>query len=279
MRRGSHDTHSQRTDFTGMHICREKKQGAAMSPWLKRIRNASLLTYLLSGTAWGGYYPMYASWPQPNGIGSDITLTYSYSNLFDGGVISTNGQSLSVDIMRSAFEQAFADYAAVLPIHFIEVADAGGPLPETGQYDPTGLADIRIGVVPYISDANAYAYFPQNTAVNGLAGDVVFNGQRFGLGWTQTIFYSVAQHELGHSLGMGHYINADESPDDTIANAAYTGPIFPLDSMMITALQNVYGAGLGSVTPLSAVPEPNTWTLLMAGLSLLILGRRERKPT
>lgn len=241
----------------------------------KHVHRAMVLACLVSGTAWGGYYPMYASWGQPNGIGSPITLTYSYSNLFDGGIVSAAGQSLSTDIMRSAFEQAFADYAAVLPIHFVEVADHG-PLPETGQYDPIGLADIRIGVVPHVDDANAYAYFPQDTDNSGLAGDIVFNGQRFGLGWTQTVFYSVAQHELGHSLGMGHYINDDALTASTLANSAYTGPTFPLDSMMIYALQSVYGAGVGSVTPLSAVPEPDTWALLLLGLPLLSFAR-ERK--
>jgi hypothetical protein len=240
----------------------------------KHLHRATVLACLVSGTAWGGYYPMYASWDQPDGIGSPITLTYSYSNLFDGGIVSAAGQSLSTDIMRSAFEQAFSDYAAVLPIHFIEVADQG-PLPETGQYDPTGLADIRIGVVPHVDDANAYAYFPQDTDTSGLAGDIVFNGQRFGLGWTQTVFYSVAQHELGHSLGMGHYINAD-APSGSFANSAYTGPIFPLDGMMISALQSVYGAGVGSVTPLSAVPEPDTSALILLGLSLLIFAKGKR---
>jgi len=276
MRRGSHDTHSQRTDFTGMHICREKKRGAAMSPWLKHIRNASLLTCLLSGTAWGGYYPMYASWPQPNGIGSDITLTYSYSNLFDGAVVDAAGQPFSVDLMRSAFEQAFTDYAAILPIHFVEVADIG-PSPETGQYDPTGLADIRIGVVSYIEDANAYAYFPQNTETSGLAGDIVFNGERFGLGWSQIFFYAVAQHELGHSLGMGHYIDADAPAGSNSANAIYNGPVLPFNALTISTLQSVYGAGTGSVTPLSVVPEPDTWALLLAGLSLFAFGRERRR--
>ncbi len=240
----------------------------------RHLHRATILTCLISGSAWGGYYPMYASWDQPDGSGSEITLTYSYSNLFDGGIVSAAGQSLTADIMRSAFEQAFADYAAVLPINFVEVADHG-PLPETGQYDPTGLADIRIGVVPHVDDANAYAYFPQDTSTNGLAGDIVFNGQRFGLGWSQIWFYAVAQHELGHSLGMGHYINEDALANMT-ANSAYTGPILPLDNMMISALQNVYGAGIGSVTPLSAVPEPGTWAFLLTGLAMLSFNR-ERK--
>ena len=242
---------------------------------LKYLRALPMLTGLVSGTAWAGYYPMYASWPQPDGAGSEITITYSYSNLFDGHVVDTTGQPFSTTVMRSAFEQAFADYAAFLPIHFVEVTDTG-PLPETGQYNPAGLADIRIGVVPHINDANAYAYFPQNTEINGLAGDVVFNGERFGYGWSPVLLYAVAQHELGHSLGMGHYIDDDTHTDSVLANSDYSGPIFPLTRMTITALQNVYGSGIGSVTSLSAVPEPRTWAMLVAGLSLLVFGRKAR---
>lgn len=229
---------------------------------------------LLSGAAWGGYYPMYASWPQAGGPGSAITLTYSYSNLLDGGIATAAGVPLAADVLKGAFEQAFSDYAAILPIHFVEVKDAG-PLPETGQYNPTGLADIRIGHVLHVDDANAYAYFPIDPDTSGLAGDIVFNARRFGFGWSSTFFYAVAQHELGHSLGMGHYVDELAAAAAPFAGASYTGPIIPLNQGNIDALQSVYGAGIGSVTPLSAVPEPGAWVMLLAGLMLVI---RRRMP-
>lgn len=242
----------------------------------RMIRSAGFaLACLLSASAWGGYYPMHASWPQADGPGSPITLTYSYSNLFDGSIATRAGVPLSVDVLKGAFEQAFADYAAFLPIHFVEVVDAG-PLPETGQYDPTGLANIRIGQVANVADANAYAYFPMSPLTSGLAGDIVFNAQRFGLGWTAAFFYGVAQHELGHSLGMGHYVNSDPAASANLALSAYTGPVYPLDDETIAALQGVYGAGIGSVTPLTAVPEPAAWASLLAGLTLIAWKRTRR---
>lgn len=234
------------------------------------------LACLFSGTAWAGHYPMYASWPQPGGSGSAITLTYSYDNLLDGGIADRWGTPLPADDLRAAFEQAFSDYAAILPIHFVEAADAG-PLPESGQYDPAGLPDIRIGHVPHIDDANAYAYFPMDTDISGLAGDIVFNAQRFGFGWTTAFFYGVAQHELGHTLGMGHYVDSDAPVEGELAYSVYTGPVYPLNEGTIAALQGVYGAGTGSVTPLSAVPEPKAWAMLLAGLSLVVFWKRTFK--
>lgn len=220
------------------------------------------------------YFPIFSTWPQPGGPGSPITLTYSYSNLLDGSIInSATGQPFAPEILRGAFEAAFRDYSAVLPISFVEVVDHG-PLPETGQYDPTGLADIRIGQVPHIDDANAYAYFPGD-ASNGLAGDIVFNTGRFGFDWSLVFFYSVAQHELGHSLGMGHAVE-DSAQFLAQANqqAPYNGPVIPLTSQQVQALQAAYGAGTGTVTPLAAIPEPSTWAMLGAGLLLLLVVRQ-----
>jgi hypothetical protein len=200
------------------------------------------LLLLLPGVSIAGYFPMYHTWPQPGGLGSPITLTYSYSNLFDGSIKdSSTGAPMVESVMRSAFETAFWDYAIHLPIHFVEVPDNDGPLPESTlpyDYDPTGLADIRIGQVPHIDGANAYAYFPFSTE-SGLAGDIVFNAGRFGYDWSTTLFYAVAQHELGHSLGMGHY--TDGEPEGGIsANSEYSGPLFPLEPLAVEALQAAY---------------------------------------
>lgn len=225
-----------------------------------------ILFSIWSNYASAGYFPMYSKWEQPGGLGSPITLTYSYINLLDGGILDgTTGDSIPAPMLKSIFETALWDYANVLPIHFIEVIDSG-PQPETGQYEPTGLPDIRIGYVPHVDNANAYAYFPNEAS--GLAGDIVFNAERFGFDWSTVLFYAVAQHELGHSLGMGHFLDEDPPTTDLLfGESNYQGPKFPLTVDMLSALQGAYGSGVGSVT--AAVPLPAAFWLFSTALGLL----------
>lgn len=235
-----------------------------------------LLLVLAAGSAEAAYFPMYSRWPQPAGPGSAIELSYSYVNLLNGDIRDArSGQPIGTDLLRGAFEAALWDYAAILPITFREVDDAG-PTPEHGEYDPTGLADIRIGQVTHIDGANAYAYFPLTDS--GLAGDIVFNAERFGNDWSLPLFYGVAQHELGHSLGMGHALNAADTGGDG-QQLTYNGPLFALQGDMIRALQAVYGAGQGNVIPLApaAVPLPVAAWLMSLGLSLLVAGGFRRQ--
>ena len=243
---------------------------------IARTLTAGLLA--ATGPAMADYFPIYSTWAQPGGIGSPITLTYSYSNLLDGSMINrATGQSFSGEFLRDAFETALRDYTALLPISFVEIQDAG-PLPETGQYNPAGLADIRVGVVPDVSsNANAYAYFPDDSGTNGLAGDIVFNASA---PWTPAFYYAVAQHELGHSLGMGHAVPGNAPSFQHLTQAAgYDGPIFPLAPDAIGALQAAYGVGTGTVTPLSPVPEPSMMAMWAGGLMLMLIGSGRRRRT
>ncbi|MGC4092015.1 MAG: matrixin family metalloprotease [Polyangiaceae bacterium] len=238
----------------------------------------ALLLLIAGGAQGAAHYPVFAAWPQADGPGTPLTLTYSFSNLFDGSLRQArNGETLAESDLRAAFTAALEDYAAVLPIDFVEVADNAGPLPESGEYDPQGFAQIRIGQVAHIEDANAYAYFPMATDTSGLAGDIVFNAARFGAGWTLSLFYAVAQHEMGHVLGLGHFVDAGQASDDLQQSAAYPGPLFPLDPLAVRTLQQVYGVGSGSVTP---IPVTAPGLLLgSAMLALLSAARRRQLPS
>jgi hypothetical protein len=211
-------------------------------------------------------------WPQPGGLGSPVTITYSYNNLLDGGLKQPNGQPLPASLIRASVEEAFSLWASVVPLHFVEVPDQG-PEPPTGGGYPNGqFGQIRFNHTfingPDIPGqqpmAKAQAYFP-STGGN-LGGDVFFdNGDPWQQSGTLPIpdVLGATIHELGHSLGLGH----SSLPQANMywIFTRYQGPgtgaaLHPDD---IAGIQQVYGAGVGSVTPLSTVvPEPAAWMLI-----------------
>jgi hypothetical protein len=229
------------------------------------------------------------------GPGSPVVLTYSYQNLFDGALKMPNGQPLPADLIRGSIEEALGLWASVAPLHFVEVEDDGL------RY---GAGAIQFGTIrfrhnyingtdPEIGDpsAKARAFFPGTIGV--APGDVEFDDsdrwQEVGT-LRQPDILGAAIHELGHALGLGHstgtlpgeYWTYDvyNAMNEVIevqtpkgdANMFWiftrytglgTGMLTPDD---IAGIQAIYGAGVGSVSPLIVVPEPAAWLLLIAGL-------------
>lgn len=189
-------------------------------------------------------------WPQPNGLGSAITITYSYSNLLDGQM-----SGLSVDQLKQGIEEALGLWAAVAPLHFEEVDDTG-PLPDNSDsdYAAAGHADIRFG--HHVLDGAqgselAHAFLPYSTTA-GLAGDLHFDRDE---DWSRLqggYYLETALHEIGHTLGLEH-----ESIEDAIMNPILRGRFTGLGSGEllpddIAGIRAIYGEGAGSVTPLSS---------------------------
>ena len=212
--------------------------------------------------------PVRAQWPQPAGAGTDVFITYSYSNLLDGSLML-----LANDELRAATEEALGLWASYAPLHFVERVDSG-PAPSDVSYAPGGHPQIRIGhhTMPEL----AHGYYPSDT--DGLGGDVHFDT---GLPWTLTDarwnFLEAVTHELGHALGLVH-----EDGRPAIMNSSYplrrferlgTAFLYPAD---VEALQSIYGAGKGSVQPLAPVPDAATALLVTTGLAVIARVRRRR---
>jgi Matrixin len=232
-------------------------------------------TLVLTGLLLGGFVGRAGAfavtpykWPQA-GLGAPVTITYSYSNLFDGGILNASGLPVSISELRGGVEEAMNVWASVAPLNFVEMPDAGPPVSDIG-YDGSGLPQIRIGhhFIDGFGGTKAHAYYPMGGA-NGLSGDVHFDdADRWATIGTLTNpdILGAALHELGHSLGLDH------SADGT----AVMYPIFQrmqgpgtgyLTEDDIAGIHQIYGSGVGSVRPL--VPEPST--LVLAGCSLAAL--------
>jgi hypothetical protein len=251
------------------------------------LLRALRLLILLIGIAVAGVVPATVArayvttgtkWPQPGGLGSPITLTYSFQNMFDGGLLMPNGQPLPNSLIRGSIEEALGLWASIVPITFVEVPDNGIGYGFTGaQYGQIRFRHIYINgpdpPPPAAPIAKAQAYFP-STSVYG--GDVEFDhSDRWQEVGTLPIpdILGATIHELGHSLGLNH-------TDDSSANLYWiftrysglgTGRLAPDD---IAGMQSIYGPGSGTV--ISLVPEPGSCLLAAIAAGIVSLTRRRR---
>ena len=183
-------------------------------------------------------------------------LTTALSTLYAGGLDEA-----------AVIQQAINAWAAVSGfINLGQVADGGGGFGAAGVSG--GVGNIRVGSVlidgAVGSNVLAHAYQPGNELFFGaggnIAGDVHFDNSNAWSdgGSASTIdFYTVALHELGHALGLGH-----STVVGSVMEAVYGGPRRSLTADDIAGIQSIYG------TP---IPEPATNVLMMLG-ALAVVG-------
>jgi len=209
-------------------------------------------------------------WPQPNGPGTAVLLTYSLSNLDQTFSATLNEQDI-----RESTAEAFRLWSSYAPLNFIERPDSG-PAPSDVDYAPGLFPDIRIGY--HLIDNEtvlAHAFLPWDTESSGLAGDIHFNSLST-VSWSVGAhlagfdFLEVITHEIGHSLGLSHILYADAIMQPYYTDrfrGRGTGFLLAPD---ILAIRSLYGSGVGSVQP---IPEPSTMLLLVTGLVAVFVRR------
>jgi hypothetical protein len=206
-------------------------------------------------------------WPQPDGPGTAVRVTYSYSNLLDGTLFLLTPAQL-----RSATEEALGLWAQSAPLHFIEAPDSGPP-PSDNSYPGDTHPQVRIGHHPMSELAHGY------DPGDGLGGDVHFDsGIPWSVGTGHWNFLEAVTHELGHALGLDHEVG-----QPAIMNAFYpqrrfthlgSAYLLPAD---VESLRALYGTGIGSVQPLQPTPEPTVFLPLTVVLALVARARRRER--
>ena len=205
-------------------------------------------------------------WPQQQ-VGARVELTYSYQNMFDGGLKGPDGVPLPASLIRESIEEALRLWASVAPVSFIEVADDGLSYAQgSTQFGQIRFRHIYINgpdpPSPQQPIAKAQAYFP--SAGGNFAGDIEYDHsdpwQKVGTLPTPDILGATV-HELGHSLGLGHSSNSAANMYwiFTRTNGPGTGAKLHTDD--VAGVRAIYGAGIGSVAPHLPVPEPATWVI------------------
>jgi hypothetical protein len=219
---------------------------------------------------------VYLRWAQPGGLGTPITITYSYANLLDGGM-----HGVSPAQLKAAVQEALGRWAAVAPLDFVELPDRGPPPSSSGaNYDGTGDPMIRFGHLTIDGPGNTlgYGYYPGPPQV-GLAGDVDFDDSE---NWSVnpaagTDFLEVCLHEIGHALGMAHELPPAAGGVNAIMNPDYVGRFHGLGTSFlyqddINGIESLYGAGAGYVAPLSSTGGVIAPPFVVQGSTLYVNG-------
>ncbi len=199
------------------------------------------------------------TWGESNALGSGATISYSiatsYSSCFLGYEACSALSSFIPEGYESAIDTAFDRWASVANLSFNQVDDQAGDIVLAGEYiwgseiahALTGRSFIEQEGETFSEIAWSEIHFSEAVywSVNG------------SLGYD---FLTVATHEIGHALGLGH-----SEVEGALMYADYQG-INTLQADDIAGIQFLYGA-------VSAVPEPSSYALFLLGLFILLTRR------
>ena len=257
-----HDRHTARTILVAAGLLVVASHSAAFSlltaKWAPGVNTAQSMSGNL-GTPGGATWSVMAA-----GLRIENWETH-------GGALTTSLAALTSGDETAMISAAINTWAAVCNFTNLGMVADGGVNGGASQASGGHLGDIRLGAIGgFPSGVLAHAYEPGTEAYWGaggtITGDVHFNTaytwvDNPNASSSQYDFYTVALHELGHSLGLGHSTVAG-----SVMQSIYAGGRRTLHADDIAGIQTIYGP----------VPEPATMVLTAAALLAGIRRKRTR---
>lgn len=194
-----------------------------------------------------------------------------------GGALTTNlgaliGSSSTAEEI-AAIGWAINTWASASNFTNLGMVADGGVNGGASQAAGGHLGDLRFAAIGGFSSGGviAHAYTPGTEATaswSTLGGDVHFNTafsyvDNANAGSGSIDFATIALHEIGHSLGLGH-----SSVTGSVMEPVYAGARRSLHADDIAGIQAIYGA---------PVPEPVSIAVLSVGFATLVRRRRARR--
>ncbi len=179
--------------------------------------------------------PVYGTWA---GAGKAATVGYVFSQMTS---------QLTPSAAEAAIERAMGEWAKVVEVTWQQGSDPTAPqtvniLFATYAHGDGYPFDGPGGVL-------AHTFFPAPPNPEPIAGDMHFDDSETWKIGANTDLFSVALHELGHALGLGH------TDDPSAVMYPYYQMVTGLSPLDVSTVQTLYAAQSGTpVTPPAPVP-------------------------
>ena len=258
-----HDRHTARTILVAAGLLVVASHSAAFSlltaKWAPGVNTAQSMSGNL-GTPGGATWSVMAA-----GLRIENWETH-------GGALTTSLAALTSGDETAMISAAINTWAAVCNFTNLGIVYDGGVEGGASQASGGHLGDIRFGAIGGFDASNVLAHaFKPGTEQSGGAGGTILGDLHFNTATTfvdnpnasssQFDFYTIALHEIGHSLGLDHSTVAG-----SVMQANYAGARRTLHADDIAGIQTIYGP----------VPEPATMVLTAAALLAGIRRKRTR---